>query len=102
MINSCYRFEKLEYEKGLYDDAIDATFIIHLENNSRYNNIMNGLEKYKPTKIIYILYNKGYKNCKKNPLKYSAVYLTTQSAVQCTTNKGKMAVNFLTLHLIEL
>jgi hypothetical protein len=64
-MTNCYRIEKIEYEKGLFDSAIDATFIIHLENNSRYEHIMNQLQKIKPTKNVYILYNKGYKNCKK-------------------------------------
>lgn len=32
----CYRFEKKMYDKGFLDDAIDATFIIHLESNGRF------------------------------------------------------------------
>ena len=36
MSESCYKLEKLVYENGLFDNAIDATFIIHLENNQRY------------------------------------------------------------------
>lgn len=62
--NNCYRFEKLEYADGLID--VDATYIIHLDGNSeRLGNINEQLSKYHPTNIVYILYNKGYKNCEK-------------------------------------
>ena len=61
---SCYRFEKIEFKNSLLD--IDATYIIHLENNGRLEHIKSQLNEFHPTKIVYILYNKGYKNCEKN------------------------------------
>jgi hypothetical protein len=64
MENPCYRFEKIEFINGLLD--IDATYIIHLENNGRLEHIKSQLSKFQPTKLVYILYNKGYKNCEKN------------------------------------
>jgi len=64
---SCYRFEKLVYDTGLLDDGIDATYIIHLEGNGRYADIMNQLRQYQPSKTVYILFNKGFKKCKKDP-----------------------------------
>lgn len=64
---SCYRFEKLVYDTGLLDDGIDATYIIHLEGNGRYDDIMNQLRQYQPSKTVYILFNKGFKKCKKDP-----------------------------------
>ena len=62
---SCYTFEKLNYESGLLDSNVDVTYIIHLENSGRYDNIIKQLEKTKPTKIVYILLNKGYSKCNK-------------------------------------
>lgn len=62
----CYTFKKIKYNKGLLDNAVDATYIIHLEGNGRYDDIMNQLESYHPTKEIYIIFNKGYKKCKKD------------------------------------
>ena len=62
----CYNFKKMKYNKGLLDDAVDATYIIHLEGNGRYDDIMNQLKTYHPTKEVYILFNKGYKKCKKD------------------------------------
>lgn len=62
----CYTFKKMKYNAGLLDDAVDATYIIHLEGNGRYDDIMNQLKIYHPTKEVYILFNKGYKKCQKD------------------------------------
>ena len=62
----CYNFKKIKYNKGLLDEAVDATYIIHLEGNGRYDDIMNQLKTYHPTKEVYIVLNKGYKKCKKS------------------------------------
>jgi hypothetical protein len=64
--SECYTFKKIKYNKGLLDDAVDATYIIHLEGNGRYDRVMKQLENYHPTKEVYILFNKGYKKCKKD------------------------------------
>ena len=62
----CYKLEDIEFEKGLLDDCIDATYIIHLEGNEeRRDNIKTQLSLYQPTKKIHILNNKGFKKCKK-------------------------------------
>lgn len=61
----CYTFKKIKYKTGLLDDAVDATYIIHLEGNGRYDDIMNQLKIYHPTKEVYIVFNKGYKKCYK-------------------------------------
>jgi hypothetical protein len=60
----CYRFEKIFFEKGLFD--VDRTYIIHLEGNGRLDNIYKQLEEFHPSKEVYILFNKGYKKCHKN------------------------------------
>ena len=73
---ACYNFEKLNYESGFLDTNIDVTYIIHLENSGRYDNILKQLEKYKPTKIVYILLNKGYSKCNKVGIKSSYADLT--------------------------
>jgi hypothetical protein len=60
-----YKFKKLLFNDGLLNKTVDATYIIHLENNGRYNHIQKQLEEYHPTNTIYILFNKGYKKSKK-------------------------------------
>ncbi len=62
---SCYTFKKLNFENPLFDKTVDATYIIHLEGNGRYESLYNQIFKYKPTSIVYIVLNKGYKKCKK-------------------------------------
>lgn len=63
---TCYEFKELNYNKGFYDDILDATYIIHLRNNGRLSKIYEQLVKYQPTKIIYIVFNDGFKKCKKS------------------------------------
>lgn len=64
--NKCYNFNEITYSNGLLDDAVDATYIIHLEGNGRYEDILKQLDLYQPTKIVYIVFNKGYKKCSKD------------------------------------
>ena len=64
--SQCYNFKKIKYNKGLLDDVVDATYIIHLEGNGRYDRIMSQLKTYHPTKEVYIVFNKGYKKCQKD------------------------------------
>jgi hypothetical protein len=60
----CYRFELLEFDDCLFKE-LDATYILHLEGNGRIDHIYEQLKTYHPTKKVYIVYNKGYKNCSK-------------------------------------
>ena len=62
----CYRFVKRAFDDGILTSTVDATYIIHLEGNGRLTSIENQLQKYHPTNTVYILFNKGYKNCKKD------------------------------------
>ena len=60
----CYDYEEYNFDKSLLN--VDATYIIHLEGNGRYESIIDQLNKYPISKKVYILLNKGYKKCKKN------------------------------------
>ena len=64
-MSSCYKFIPLKYTNNILFEAVDATFIIHLENNGRLERVMQQLETFHPTRQVYILFNKGYKKCKK-------------------------------------
>ena len=64
-MNTC-EFKYIKFKKGIFDTSLDATYILHLEGNGRLNNIKKQLEKIKPTKHVFIYYNKGFKKCKKN------------------------------------
>ena len=66
MVNyHCYNFEHRKYNKGILDSFIDATYILTIIGSSRINNINKQLEYLIPTKNVFIVHNKGYKNCKK-------------------------------------
>jgi len=63
--NECYKYKKYTFNDGLFKN-VDATYIIHLENNGRLKSIKNQLSLYHPTNIVYIVFNKGYKKCEKD------------------------------------
>uniref|UniRef100_A0A6C0JSI9 Glycosyltransferase n=1 Tax=viral metagenome TaxID=1070528 RepID=A0A6C0JSI9_9ZZZZ len=63
---NCYKFYPMRFTDGIFNE-IDATYVIHLEGNGRLNKIKEQLTRYHPTNQVYILFNKGYKKCKKSP-----------------------------------
>jgi hypothetical protein len=75
MNKECYTYKKILYNNSLFDiNSINATYIIHLENNKRLNHIYEQLNTYHLSKINYIVFNKGYKNCKKSNYVNNTVY----------------------------
>ena len=74
-MSKCYRYEKRNYDDPIFNN-VDATYIIHLENNGRITDIEDQLSKYHPSRDVFIVFNKGYKKCNKNPsIKNSALDL---------------------------
>lgn len=61
----CYRFEIMHFNDGIFDNCVDATYVITMEGSDRLPKILNELDKYRPTSLVYILHNKGYKKCPK-------------------------------------
>ena len=61
----CYDYEEYTFNNGIID--VDATYIIHLKGNGRYESIIDQLNKYPISKKVYIVLNKGFKKCKKDP-----------------------------------
>ena len=60
----CYYVKTLYFNDPLFKET-DATYILHLEGNGRYSQIEEQLKEYHPTKIVHIIFNKGYKKCDK-------------------------------------
>lgn len=71
--NECYTYKKHTYTDGLFQN-IDATYIIHLEGNGRIETINKQLEEYHPTNTVYIVFNKGFKKCKKSLKVQNSMY----------------------------
>jgi hypothetical protein len=63
-MTECYRFEERNFTDPIFKN-VDATYIIHLEDNGRLPHIESQLSEFHPTEKVYILFNKGYKKCKK-------------------------------------
>lgn len=61
----CYRFKYMKNTDGLFHKTIDATYVVHLEGNGRYESVMKQLNEYHLTNNVYILHNKGFKKCDK-------------------------------------
>ena len=62
-----YTINTLHYEDGIFDEYIDATYIIHLKDNGRETHIFEQLSYLHPTNVIHIVYNEGFKKCYKGP-----------------------------------
>ena len=59
----CYSFKKLSFEHGIFDNSIDATYVLHLEGNGRYQDFIDQITKTATTKIFYIvIYSNLWKN----------------------------------------
>ena len=63
-----YKLEIINYETSTFS-SLDVTYVIHLENNGRLENVKKQLDEFKPSKKCIILHNKGYKNNMKPFLK---------------------------------
>jgi GR25 family glycosyltransferase involved in LPS biosynthesis len=61
----CYRFKYMKNTDGLFHKTIDATYVVHLEGNGRYESVMKQLNEYHLTNDVYVLHNKGFKKCDK-------------------------------------
>jgi hypothetical protein len=54
-----YNFENIEFEDGIFDHCVDATYIIHVENDGRLESVRNQLLQYHPSNKVHLLFNKG-------------------------------------------
>jgi hypothetical protein len=65
MDSPCYSLKEYHFDDPIFND-IEATYIIHLEGNGRYEDIEKQLQTYHPTKLVYLVLNKGFKKCEKD------------------------------------
>ena len=61
----CAEFKKIEIKEGIFDNFVDATYIIHLVGNNRYEEFYKQIYEFSITKKTYIYMNQGFKKCKK-------------------------------------
>lgn len=60
-LHNGYYLKEINYNKGIFDESIDCTYIIHLIGNGRMDNIKKELSYVKPTKKCFILLDEGFK-----------------------------------------
>lgn len=97
---SCYEFSEINFNKNdCLFQMIDATYIIHLRNNGRYDNIIKQLNDYKPSSKLFILFNDGFKKCRKKEFITSSTY----DLVDCNLTIFKHAIkhNFQNILILE-
>lgn len=97
--HNCYTFQKMEFKNGFLDASVDATYIITMEGGPRYQECIEKLKEYQPTKRVYILLNKGFKKCKKELPKQSSMYDIIDANLQIF--KHALRHNYETILILE-
>lgn len=92
-MSKCYYFDNIKFNDGLLNDCIDATYIIHLEGNGRLQDIQKQLEEYHPSNEVFILFNKGYKKCKKAEYINASPIDLIDAFLQCFQHAEENAYN---------
>ena len=80
---ACYRFETILFERGVYDEFVDCTYIIHLEGNGRKERFLKEIRETPMTRTTIILNNQGYKKCKKTLIDQAPYNDMTDAFLQC-------------------
>jgi hypothetical protein len=63
---SCYRYTHHSVGKrGMFDGAVDATYVLAMENSDRLDKVVAEFEKQPLTSHYIMQHNKGYKKCNK-------------------------------------
>ena len=52
----CYRKETIHYKYGLFDNMIDAVYVLTMEDSTRRNDYMYQLEMFKPCSKVHIMH----------------------------------------------
>jgi len=73
----------MSFERGIYDDFVDCTYIIHLEGNGREERMRKEINRIPTTKTVIIVKNKGYKKCKKQLIDQAPYQDLTDAFLQC-------------------
>lgn len=74
--SACYDIVTKRYDRGVFDESIDCTYIILCcgVNPIRESQVFQQLSKFKPTKEVKLIYNKGFRKCEKKLESQSTQY----------------------------
>lgn len=79
----CYTFEPITFERGVLDETVDCTYIIHLLDNGRIEHIYSEINRIPTTKKVILVCNKGYKKCDKQLIDQEPYQDLTDAFLQC-------------------
>jgi hypothetical protein len=73
---SCYDVKTKRFRSGIFEDVVDCTYVILCCGDfpKREEHVWKELDKLKPTKLVKLVYNKGFKTCPKRLVKQSTEY----------------------------
>ena len=70
-MKNCYNKQIISFDEGILDEVIDAIYIITMKNSmGRHQKVFKQLYKYKLSKTNIIIFNQGFKECKKELCNY--------------------------------
>ena len=95
----CYDYNKLSFNDGILNDSVDATYIIHLKDNGRYDSIQQQLSEYHITNTVYIVVNQGFKKCSKTLTKQNTTHDLIDAFLQIF--KHSLEHNYNTILILE-
>lgn len=65
-MSDCFKREIISYELSLFENVVDACYLITMDDSTRRPQYTLQLKKYRPFHNVHIIHNKGFKNCKKD------------------------------------
>ena len=86
----CYEFKIRSYPKGFLDPSVDATYVIHLLDNGRYDAILKEVNAFQPTKTVWFVLNQGFRACPKQLPKQLAGYDLADTTLQIYRHAEEM------------
>lgn len=66
MNEHCYTLEKLKLKYGIFDEIVDACYVIHLVGSPRLKKVLEQTYELPLCKNTQICHNKGFKKCRKD------------------------------------
>jgi hypothetical protein len=66
MNEHCYTFDKLKLKSGIFDEIVDACYIIHVVGSVRLKKVLEQTYELPLCKNTMICHNKGFKKCRKD------------------------------------
>lgn len=98
MNDSCYTIKTMYFENGIFDEIVDCTYVILCCGDfpKREKHVFEHISKLKPSKIVKLVYNYGFKKCSKQLVKQSTEY-DLRDTLMYIFNDSKVYDNILVL-----